>query len=78
MTLKQGQGPETWQEAVDSKEGYNHAKVERACLNSVGRKKKSLSFHSISKHISYLPRIGARVIKNGLLILFLFLSSWHS
>ena len=29
VTLKQGQGHQTWYELVDPKQGYNHAKFER-------------------------------------------------
>ena len=34
VTLKQGQGHKAWYELVDPKQGYNHAKFERSCLNS--------------------------------------------
>ena len=35
VTLKQGQGHQTWYELVESKQGYNNAKFEKSCLNSV-------------------------------------------
>ena len=34
-TLKQGQSHQTWYSSVDTMQGYNHAKLERSCLNSV-------------------------------------------
>ena len=40
MTLKQGQGHQTWYELVDPKQGSNTAKFEKPCLNSVGEKNK--------------------------------------
>ena len=38
VTLKQSQGHQAWNENVDLKQGYNHAKFERSCFNSVGKK----------------------------------------
>ena len=38
MTLKQGQGHQTWYELVDPKQGYNNAKFEKPRLNSVHEK----------------------------------------
>ena len=38
MTLKQGQGHQTWYELVDPKQGYNNAKFEKPRLNSVCEK----------------------------------------
>ena len=35
VTLKQGQGHQTWYELVDPKQGYNNAKFEQTCLKSV-------------------------------------------
>ena len=35
MTLRQGQGHQVWYELVDPKQGYNKAKFEKPCLNSV-------------------------------------------
>ena len=35
VTLKQGQGHQTWYVLVDPKQGCNHAKFERPPLNSV-------------------------------------------
>ena len=35
VTLKQGQGHQTWYRLVDPKQGYNNAKFEKACLDSV-------------------------------------------
>ena len=38
VTLKQGQGHQTWYEVVDPRQGYNTAKFERPHLNSVYEK----------------------------------------
>ena len=38
MTLKQGQGHQTWHEFVDPKQGYNNAKFEKPRFNSVREK----------------------------------------
>ena len=35
VTLKQGQGHQTHDDNVDSKQIYNHAKFERSCFNGV-------------------------------------------
>ena len=32
VTFKQDQGHQTWYELVDPKQGYNHAKLEKSCL----------------------------------------------
>ena len=38
VTLKQGQSHQTWHELVDPKQGYNNAKFEKSCANSVHEK----------------------------------------
>ena len=38
VTLKQGQGHQSWSELVDSKHGYNNAQYENPCFNSVCEK----------------------------------------
>ena len=38
MTLKYGQGHQTWYELPDPVQGYNYAKFERPSLNSVRQK----------------------------------------
>ena len=38
MTIKQGQGLQTWYELVDPKQGYNNAKFEKPHLNSACEK----------------------------------------
>ena len=38
VTLKQGQGHQTWYELVDPKQGYDNGKFEKLCLNSVCEK----------------------------------------
>ena len=38
VTLKYGQGHQTWYELVDPKQGYNLAKSEKPPLNSVCQK----------------------------------------
>ena len=38
VTLKQGQGNQTWYELVDPKQGYNNAKLEKCRLTSVREK----------------------------------------
>ena len=39
LTLKQGQGHQTWYVLVDAQQGYNHANFEKPRLNSVHEKK---------------------------------------
>ena len=41
MTLKQGQGHQTWYELVDPKHSYNDAKFEKPHLHSVHEKTNS-------------------------------------
>ena len=38
VTLKQGQGHQTWYELVDTKHGYNNAKFENPRFNNVHEK----------------------------------------
>ena len=38
VTLKQGQGHQTWYELVDPKQGYNYAKFEKPHMNTVHEK----------------------------------------
>ena len=38
VTLKQGQGHPTWYELLDLKQGHNHAKFVKPCLNHVHKK----------------------------------------
>ena len=38
MTLKQSQGHQTYNENVNPKQGYNHAKFEGSCFNGVREK----------------------------------------
>ena len=38
VTLKGGQGPQTWHELVDSREDYNNAKFESSHINSAWEK----------------------------------------
>ena len=44
VVLKQSQGHQTWNDNVDPKRGYNHAKFERSGFNGVGKKKATLNF----------------------------------
>ena len=58
VTLKQGQGHQTWYELLGSKQGYNNAKFENPCLklNSVHDKANNYNkgFYQIRRHVSYL------------------------
>ena len=38
LILKQGQGHPTWYELLDLKQGHNHAKFVKPCLNHVHKK----------------------------------------
>ena len=38
MTFKQSQGHQTYNDSVDSKQGYDQAKIERYCVNGVREK----------------------------------------
>ena len=54
VTLKQGQGHETYNDNVDPKQGYSHAKFERSCFNGVQerkRKKVFLFFFQTRKYV---------------------------
>ena len=44
VTLKQGQGHQTWYELVDTKQGYSNAKFEKSRLNGVREKAKDKVF----------------------------------
>ena len=44
MTLKLGQGHQTWPELVDPKQGYNNAQLKKLLLNSVREKAKDKVF----------------------------------
>ena len=57
VTLKQGQGHQTWYELVDPKEGYNKPKFQKSCWNSVHEKANSKDFvKSVNRSISPLNR----------------------
>ena len=45
MTSKQGQGHQIFNDNVDPKQGYRHAKFESSCLNDV-REKAKVNFFS--------------------------------
>ena len=38
MTLKQSQDHQIYNDNTDSKQGYNHAQIERSCFNDVWEK----------------------------------------
>ena len=40
LTLKQGQGSQTWCQSVNLKQGYTDTISERPCLNSIQEKDK--------------------------------------
>ena len=44
LTFKQGQGHQTWYELAEPKQGYNNAKFQKPCLNSVHKKAKDKVF----------------------------------
>ena len=44
VTLKQGQGNQSWYELVDLKEGYNHAKFEKPHFNNAHKKNPTVVF----------------------------------
>ena len=55
MTLKQSQGHQTYNEDVNAKQGYNHAKFERFHFNSVRDKGNVELFFQTRKYVNYLP-----------------------
>ena len=58
VTLKQGQGHQTWCELVDPKQGYNIAKYEKSCFNSVHVKANDKVFvRSGNMSITYLEYV---------------------
>ena len=52
VTLKQGQGHQTWYELEDPKQGHNNAKFEKPCLNRGSNRAKHNFFGQLEKHIS--------------------------
>ena len=54
VTLKQGQGNQTWYELVDPKEGYN-AQFRKSCLNSDRERANDKVFVKSGNNINYLP-----------------------
>ena len=67
VTFKQSQSHLTYNDNVDPKQGYNHAKFERSCFNGVPRKEKKHSLRCVvlfvcfvfqmRKYVHYLPWI---------------------
>ena len=49
MTLKHGQGNQTWHELVDPKQGYNNAKLERPALKQCLQRSQLVKFCQIIK-----------------------------
>ena len=54
VTLKQSQGHQTYSDKLDPKQGYNHAKFERPCFNSVPEKG-NLKTKFKPENVNYLP-----------------------
>ena len=54
VTLKHGQGHQTWYGMVDPKQGYNPVKFKKPHWNSV-HEKANKGFLQIRKHVNYLP-----------------------
>ena len=52
VTLKSGQGHQTWYEFLNPEQGYNHTKFEGLLLNCLPKSKQS--FCHIRKHLSPL------------------------
>ena len=52
VTLKEGQGPQTWHELVDCKQAYNAAKFEKPGLNM---KEPTIKFLVKSENMSTIP-----------------------
>ena len=55
VTLKQGQGHQTWYELVDPKQGTNHAKFGRSALNSLHKNQTLLKLLSNQKTCQLSP-----------------------
>ena len=51
VTLKEGEGDQTWYESVDHKQDYNHAQFERPPLNSVQGKANVTVFDKSGNHL---------------------------
>ena len=55
VTLKQGQGHQTYNDNVYPKHGYNSAKFERSCFHGVWEKANIEFCYQIRKHVNHLP-----------------------
>ena len=75
VTLKQSQGHQTYNYNVDLEQGYNHAKFERFHFNHARGKTnvKVLCFFppQIRKVVHYLPRILAKVLNSGVIVIYM-------
>ena len=63
VTLKQGQGNQTWFDLLDPKQVHNYARFERPPFKQCLPKSQHESLCQIRKHINYLPQICANVKK---------------
>ena len=57
VTLKQSQGHQTYNDNVDPKQGYNHAKFERSCFNGVQKKPTCFFFQTRNMSIISLEHV---------------------
>ena len=55
--LKKGHGNQTWYKLVDLKQGYNNAKSEKPCLNSVHEKAHKVFVKSETMSIIYFEYV---------------------
>ena len=74
-TLKQNQGHQTQNDNVDPKEGYNHAKFERLCINGV-RERVNVKVLFLNKEfVDYLPSASAKIKNSGTCMIYLTYST---
>ena len=71
MTLKQSQSHQSYNEYVDPKEGYAHAKFERSHFNSVWEKGNVIIFFQPKKYVNCLPWPCAKTQNSDIVIIYL-------
>ena len=71
MTLKLSQGYQTYNDNVDPKQGYNHAKLERFCFSGAQEKANVKVFSQTRKYANYLPWLCAQIENSGILMIYL-------
>ena len=69
VTLKQSQGHQTYNDNVDSKQGYNHTEFERSCFNGV-QEKVNIKVFFRQGNVNYFSWTCAKIKNSGVYMIY--------